>query len=219
MRPANHEAGGLKVSIKRGTVPLSIVAIALSASFNHPEKPNAPRPMTAEISLVSDAQSGIKSESTVLLNGLWYACEQTEVARRSTALAHRSENQLRLMSFTTVLIQEQPAGQAAYSTLLNEHPDVIRDFEKIAVYESESNWHINSGNGFSGGLQFTNETWQEFGGNEFAPIAYLASQQQQIVVAYQVLKTQGPEAWPVTSREAGVYDGLLTYAEAVHKYS
>ena len=37
------------------------------------------------------------------------------------------------------------------------------EWDKVAQCESTNNWSINSGNGFYGGLQFTNSTWQEFG--------------------------------------------------------
>jgi LysM repeat protein len=67
----------------------------------------------------------------------------------------------------------------------------------IARCESGGNWAINTGNGFSGGLQFTQSTWDAYGGAAYAPSANQASASQQIAVANRVLAGQGIGAWPV----------------------
>ncbi|MEU9702021.1 transglycosylase family protein [Streptomyces sp. NPDC047981] len=70
----------------------------------------------------------------------------------------------------------------------------------VAECESSGRWHINTGNGFYGGLQFWQPTWEEHGGLKYARRADLATRQQQIAVAEAVLRTQGWEAWPVCSK-------------------
>jgi nucleoid-associated protein YgaU len=67
----------------------------------------------------------------------------------------------------------------------------------VAQCESGGNWAINTGNGYYGGLQFTNSTWAANGGTAYASRADLASASQQIAVAERVLQTQGVGAWPV----------------------
>ena len=67
----------------------------------------------------------------------------------------------------------------------------------IAACESGGNWSANTGNGFYGGLQFTQGTWDAYGGGQYASSADLASQSQQIAVAQRVLAGQGIGAWPV----------------------
>ncbi|OLT01633.1 hypothetical protein BJF90_30860 [Pseudonocardia sp. CNS-004] len=84
----------------------------------------------------------------------------------------------------------------------NAAPDSAWD--KLAQCESGGRWNINTGNGFSGGLQFTPSTWRAFGGKEFASRAHQASREQQIVVAERVLAGQGWNAWPSCSRKTGV---------------
>jgi resuscitation-promoting factor RpfA len=84
----------------------------------------------------------------------------------------------------------------------NAAPDSAWD--KLAQCESGGRWNINTGNGFSGGLQFTPSTWRAFGGKEFAAVAHKASREQQIVVAERVLAGQGWNAWPSCSRKTGV---------------
>jgi len=67
----------------------------------------------------------------------------------------------------------------------------------IAACESGGNWGANTGNGFYGGLQFTEQTWLAYGGGQYASSANQASQSEQIAVAQRVLAGQGIGAWPV----------------------
>jgi LysM repeat protein len=78
-------------------------------------------------------------------------------------------------------------------------------WDQIAACESGGNWSIHTGNGFSGGLQFTNSTWRAFGGTAYASSAYLASRGQQIAVAERVLASQGWGAWPACSAKLGLH--------------
>src|SRR4051794_29382163 len=80
-------------------------------------------------------------------------------------------------------------------------------WEKVAACESTDDWSINTGNGFYGGLQFTQSTWEEYGGTRYAPRADLATKDQQIAIAEKVLDHQGPGAWPVCSGKAGLTRG------------
>ncbi|MEU8140083.1 transglycosylase family protein, partial [Streptodolium elevatio] len=75
----------------------------------------------------------------------------------------------------------------------------VSTWDKVAQCESTGNWSINSGNGFYGGLQFTQSTWNAFGGGQYADRADLATKDQQIAIAEKVLAGQGPGAWPVCS--------------------
>ncbi|HXY65373.1 MAG TPA: transglycosylase family protein [Mycobacterium sp.] len=71
------------------------------------------------------------------------------------------------------------------------------NWDAIAACESGGNWGINTGNGYSGGLQFTPSTWRANGGWG-SPNG--ASREEQIRVAENVLRTQGIGAWPVCGR-------------------
>ncbi|MBC9823913.1 transglycosylase family protein [Terrabacter sp. MAHUQ-38] len=77
-------------------------------------------------------------------------------------------------------------------------------WDRVAQCESSGNWHINTGNGYYGGLQFHPATWRGFGGTKYASRADLASKSQQIAIAQKVLAVQGPGAWPVCSQRAGL---------------
>ena len=71
------------------------------------------------------------------------------------------------------------------------------NWSAIAACESGGNWSANTGNGFYGGLQFSEQTWLGYGGGQYASSANLATAAQQIAVAERVLAGQGIGAWPV----------------------
>lgn len=77
-------------------------------------------------------------------------------------------------------------------------PQWNADWNAIAQGESGGNWGINTGNGYSGGLQFSPSSWQAAGGGQYAPSANQASPYQQAMTAEQLLAMQGPGAWPNT---------------------
>ncbi|MDG3008707.1 LysM peptidoglycan-binding domain-containing protein [Rhodococcus sp. D2-41] len=79
------------------------------------------------------------------------------------------------------------------------------DWDAVAQCESSGNWNTNTGNGYYGGLQFSQSTWQANGGTG-SPAN--ASRAEQIRVANNVLDTQGPGAWPVCGQYLqGDYSG------------
>ena len=76
-------------------------------------------------------------------------------------------------------------------------------WDAIAGCEAGGNWAINSGNGYYGGVQFDQGTWERSGGLRFAPRADLATREEQIAVAEVTRQRQGWGAWPVCSGRAG----------------
>ncbi|HEX7308669.1 transglycosylase family protein [Lentzea sp.] len=81
------------------------------------------------------------------------------------------------------------------------------DWDALAQCEASGNWATNTGNGFYGGLQFTQQTWNGHGG---VGNPANASREQQIAVAERVLASQGPGAWPACSAKLGAYAGKKT---------
>jgi len=71
------------------------------------------------------------------------------------------------------------------------------NWDAVANCESGGNWHINSGNGFYGGLQFDYSTWLANGGGQYASRADLASREQQIAIANKLYAARGSSPWPV----------------------
>jgi LysM repeat protein len=70
------------------------------------------------------------------------------------------------------------------------------DWTGVAECESGGDWSINTGNGYYGGLQFSQSTWAAYGGTALAPRADLATPAQQVEIAEKVLAGQGIGAWP-----------------------
>jgi LysM repeat protein len=99
------------------------------------------------------------------------------------------------------------AGTVGAASLLGTagpaHAATSVDWDAVAACESSGNWHSNTGNGFYGGLQFTQGTWAAYGGRAYAARADLASREQQIAVAERTRAGQGIGAWPVCGRHAG----------------
>lgn len=81
----------------------------------------------------------------------------------------------------------------------NAAPD--SEWDALAQCESGGDWSINTGNGYSGGLQFSPTTWRAFGGSGSA---HQASRSEQIAVAEKVLAEQGWNAWPSCSSKLGL---------------
>ncbi|MGY1604823.1 transglycosylase family protein [Geodermatophilus sp. SYSU D00815] len=74
------------------------------------------------------------------------------------------------------------------------------DWTGVAQCESGGDWSINTGNGYYGGLQFSQSTWEAFGGTGYAARADLATPAQQIDIAEKVLAGQGIGAWPTCGK-------------------
>ncbi|MFF3483916.1 transglycosylase family protein [Streptomyces sp. NPDC002701] len=77
-------------------------------------------------------------------------------------------------------------------------------WDAVAECESGSSWSADTGNGLYGGLQMTQETWEGYGGLDYAPSADQASRSQQIAVAEKVLADQGTTAWATCGLLAGL---------------
>ncbi|MCW1960361.1 MAG: transglycosylase family protein [Mycobacterium sp.] len=74
------------------------------------------------------------------------------------------------------------------------------NWDAIAKCESGGNWAINTGNGYYGGLQFSQATWKANGGTG---MPHQASREEQIRVAENVLRSQGIGAWPSCGKAGG----------------
>jgi resuscitation-promoting factor RpfA len=133
---------------------------------------------------------------------------ETDAARTATSTG-RKHNRLRAALITGVVVAAPVAGLTAATSASAATPST---WDAVAQCESSGNWAANTGNGFSGGLQFTPSTWAAFGGTQYAASAYQATEGQQIAVAENVLAAQGPGAWPVCGPQAGLTSADTTDA-------
>jgi len=76
-------------------------------------------------------------------------------------------------------------------------------WDALARCEAGGNWAINTGNGYYGGVQFDQNTWERNGGLRYAPRADLATREEQIAIAEVTRARQGWGAWPTCSGRIG----------------
>ncbi|WNF27466.1 transglycosylase family protein [Streptomyces sp. C11-1] len=84
----------------------------------------------------------------------------------------------------------------------------VETWDAVARCESGGNWSINTGNGYYGGLQFSQSSWAAAGGTQYAPRADLATKGQQIATAEKLLDMQGPGAWACAGAGGLTNDGV-----------
>jgi uncharacterized protein YabE (DUF348 family) len=127
--------------------------------------------------------AGVQGQEDVTYNDTYY--DGTLVAR-STVKVHV----LSQPSLQTERVGTKPRPQPAVSSNgLN--------WDAVAACESGGNWHINTGNGYYGGLQFDIGTWDANGGAQYASRPDLATREQQIAVANRLYAARGSSPWPV----------------------
>ncbi|CAN5718559.1 hypothetical protein BH20ACT2_BH20ACT2_04690 [soil metagenome] len=75
------------------------------------------------------------------------------------------------------------------------------NFDRLAQCESGGDWAANTGNGYYGGLQFSDSSWQGVGGTG---LAHEHSRATQIEMGRRLYNAQGWGAWPSCSRQVGL---------------
>jgi hypothetical protein len=114
--------------------------------------------------------------------------------RRAEAQAAAAQAAAQAAAARQVAITPSPAAPApTYSS--SGH-----NWDGVAQCESGGNWHINTGNGYYGGLQFSLSTWQSMGGSGLPSDA---SRETQIAIAERVLAAvhgNWQSQWPVCGR-------------------
>jgi hypothetical protein len=123
---------------------------------------------------------------------------------------HRAPKSSRPVRNAAIAVTAAAAVAAPISSsLTSADAATSKTWDRLASCESGGNWHINTGNGYYGGLQFSAGTWLAYGGGKYASRADLASRAEQIAIAEKVLKGSGWGAWPACSARLG-----LTSADA-----
>lgn len=137
---------------------------------------------------------------------LIYPGEKIRIPDADEQLAHRTlPANAPVQAAQQAATAPQPAQQTAYNSYTpNYTPAPVTRYasgtqwDRIAACESGGNWSINTGNGYYGGLQFTQQTWVGAGGLAYAPRADLATPQQQIAIASKLALSN----WPVCGARA-----------------
>jgi LysM repeat protein len=134
---------------------------------------------------------------------LIYPGQKLLIPAKGEKLKHRP---LPALAVTRVVSQERSAPAVSSSrrstvTRSASAPAGGSVWDRLAQCESGGNWGINTGNGYSGGLQFSAGTWAANGGSGSA---HNASRAEQIRVAERVRASQGWGAWPACSSRLGL---------------
>ncbi|MEV6767457.1 transglycosylase family protein [Nocardia sp. NPDC051030] len=107
---------------------------------------------------------------------------------------------------STVIVPAAPKTIRKGAKPGTEVPEVRdgRIWDALANCESTGNWAINTGNGYYGGVQFDQSTWERQGGTRYAPRADLATREEQIAIAEVTRARQGWGAWPTCTGRLGL---------------
>lgn len=117
----------------------------------------------------------------------------------------------------TILKTLGVVGLSAVAVLGVQAPAHADQWDNVAKCESSGDWAINTGNGYYGGLQFSQSTWEAYGGTQYAPRADLATPEQQKAVAEKTLAGQGWGAWGCAhARGKGADDTTKEYKKKAY---
>lgn len=94
------------------------------------------------------------------------------------------------LALCAVLLAPTPHADAA----------TVRQWRRVAMCESGGRWHLNTHNGYYGGLQISDPTWRAYGGRSYSFHASGTSRWHQTRVANRILRHQGRGAWPTCGR-------------------
>jgi len=114
---------------------------------------------------------------------------------------------LRIPEPQEVFAVRLPAAPAITTTPAPAAPAVAASststgvWDRLANCESGGNWSINTGNGYYGGLQFSQGSWNAVGGTG---LPHQASRETQIAMGERLLAVQGWGAWPACARQLGL---------------
>jgi hypothetical protein len=118
---------------------------------------------------------------------------------RETVEQRERSAEAALQAAQTTTTTTAPPPPSPTTTTTHQHPPSTRsgvNWDAIAKCESGGDWHINTGNGYYGGLQFSHATWIAYGGGRYAENAHLTSRENQIAIA----STMGLGHWPHCGR-------------------
>ncbi|NLU82664.1 resuscitation-promoting factor [Rhodococcus sp. HNM0569] len=148
--------------------------------------------------------------------------EDPELNQSRTVVEHTGTPGTRKVTFDVDVVDGSEARrtETASEVLEPAQPKIVRvgakpgtevppvangaTWDALAQCEAGGNWAINTGNGFYGGVQFDQNTWERQGGTKYAPRADLATREEQIAVASRTQQTQGWGAWPSCSGRLGL---------------
>ncbi|AYD82023.1 tail length tape measure protein [Mycobacterium phage Saguaro] len=121
-----------------------------------------------------------------------------------------------LQTFREKLAKSQGAAASAFPGAATAGTTGALNWDALAQAESSGNWQINTGNGYFGGLQFDQATWDAYKPPGAPGRADQATREQQIAAAQNAINDRGgPQSlWPNTWQNLGWQPGSTTTGTA-----
>ncbi len=146
-----------------------------------------------------DANTQIKDPDVI------YPGDKVRVPRPEETLVSRVAQQVEPTAVATPTPVSKPKVQSRATPPPTQAPVVAVAsgdvWDRLAQCEAGGNWHINTGNGYYGGLQFTLGSWRGVGGSGYP---HQASREEQIARGKMLQARQGWGAWPACTRKLGI---------------
>lgn len=119
---------------------------------------------------------------------------------KKTSAATPQENPYNMYSYSLATVTPSPTPTPAPTSIpnLSTTSDI---WDKLAVCESKGNWSINTGNGYYGGLQFSESAWRGVGGTN---MPHEASRDEQIMRGKMLQEKRGWGPWGGCSKKLGL---------------
>lgn len=137
-----------------------------------------------------------------------YSQEQKVVFERVEGSWYEKEAQFKTVepkdkfsySFTTGTVTPTPSpSPIPVAAASSENAEI---WDKLAACESKNNWSINTGNGYYGGLQFSEGAWRSVGGSG---LPHEHSRDEQIMRGKMLQEKRGWGPWGACSRKLGLF--------------
>lgn len=189
----NHIQIGNQDSVNPGLTDKVTAGMQIMVSRTGVQVVTVTQSIPFQIQQVQDSSmnEGTQQITTPGVNG------SEQVTYRITSVNGKQTAKVQLSATVTT----QPVAEVMHVGTAALPGDAVWD--EIAKCESGGNWSINTGNGYYGGLQFNQETWDSNGGQAYAARADLASKADQIAVADVVRSRRGLSPWQC-ARELGL---------------
>jgi hypothetical protein len=138
--------------------------------------------LTLIISLTLTAVACTPAQVTAFFDARGQSIDQADASYVAQALDRWADQQRALLAYLAAVDAQIP----------NE-----ARWDRVAQCESGGNWHINTGNGYYGGLQFLLSTWRAVGGRGYP---HQNSAGEQAYRAEILRQRAGLGQWPVCGR-------------------
>jgi len=193
------------------TVAEAIKVLALKVDSNDRVSPALDTPLAEGMSLVVDAVSTktfskkvtLKKKTIYSKTKSLYKGDRKVVAKGRNGKATRTYLTTVVNGVATTVVVKQKVTTKVKNRVVKVGSNTKRKinlarakkWDKIAKCESGRRWHINTGNGYYGGLQFSRATWRSVKGYHFASYPHKATRAEQITVANRLYAQRGFKPW------------------------